>query len=707
MIKQSEQVKQMVYASQSTISEDSCKAIILDTIMDSKDALTLHKLTDSICNLFHVLVNKERLEKIFNALVVDEILMVNEDSTLEITPKHLAEQRIKKLEYESIKKKAAISWIDLLCSTDDIPDESRQGLNDSLFQFIDTVFLRHGVVSYEFLTNQSITSDFNIKEIATEIAQKVQTSQQELIAKSLPRIFEMSNDLEVMTYLKQTINKAIGYISEVFSEETALEISKSLKELTLYLDTNMLYRILNLQGDERFEATKEALSFLRENGVKLRVSSLTKKELSSRIKYDSKILQIYPTKVNLAQLGYNYRSEDNFISTFWRQRSQGKLSLVDFIAYYTNHDIILNQFGIEVEFEEISNDSFLVEVEELFLKLSKQDWRSDKNRDSLWHDAYNMAYVRKMQKSDAKTPIDSGVLFLTADSSLLKIQTNDIELKQNLPISITPTKLLQIFSFTTPENGYEETYIHFFASSSLGSKDYSNEEVQEIISRMSHYSDLDESVAEQVLCRLFIDKRYRDSEDVMEREEIVYNTISEEMVNSLERVKKQNTEQEITIHSLKQDSRAMDDLMREQSEIFERETEKLRLEQIELDKNRELEIDILKEENVTTAKKLDEARQQKDKGENIYISEKLKRWRWRCFAFLGFGLMVILAALGLCAYLLFCTKAITILEALAISTFAFTIGAALMKNGKSVLNPEIVFKVREVFIEEYRSSVKL
>ena len=55
------------------------------------------------------------------------------------------------------------------------------------------------------------------------------------------------------------------------------QIADSLKELTVYLDTNTIYRLLNLQGNSRYESIKETLDFCRGNGVKLKVSALTKK----------------------------------------------------------------------------------------------------------------------------------------------------------------------------------------------------------------------------------------------------------------------------------------------------------------------------------------------------------------------------------------------------------------------------------------------
>lgn len=65
-------------------------------------------------------------------------------------------------------------------------------------------------------------------------------------------------------------------------------------------DTGQLLGFLYL-----YESIKETLDFCRGNGVKLKVSALTKKELSSRLKFDAKVLMKYPTRKISAVLVIN------------------------------------------------------------------------------------------------------------------------------------------------------------------------------------------------------------------------------------------------------------------------------------------------------------------------------------------------------------------------------------------------------------------
>ena len=137
-------------------------------------------------------------------------------------------------------------------------------------------------------------------------------------------------------------------MSEVISDENLNQITDSLKELTVYLDTNTIYRLLNLQGASRYESIKETLDFCRTNGVKLKVSALTKKELSSRLKFDARILMKFPTRTNLSRAGYKYRSSDNYVSTYWWQSETTGISVSDFIEYYQNFIFLKNNLALKL-----------------------------------------------------------------------------------------------------------------------------------------------------------------------------------------------------------------------------------------------------------------------------------------------------------------------------------------------------------------------
>lgn len=69
-------VKQMAHLKQKQISDKSCKAIIIDTLLEAVSLLTPTELSGEIAALFHVLISPKRLNQLIDALSKD--LKLNE-----------------------------------------------------------------------------------------------------------------------------------------------------------------------------------------------------------------------------------------------------------------------------------------------------------------------------------------------------------------------------------------------------------------------------------------------------------------------------------------------------------------------------------------------------------------------------------------------------------------------------------------------------
>ncbi len=532
-------MRQMAHLKQKQISDSSCKAIIVDTLLETVQPPTLTDLSLEITSLFHILISPERLSQQIKALADDGTIILGAGDHISISPIKKSDFIVARLQETNLRKETTFLWISDLKNQQEVSQELETNLSQALPIFLRSVFIRHGVSSYELLTSTSDQSIFDLKQIAATVAQQFSDTYKGDVERLLPSVFRSLHHAKVIEYLKHSIEKAVGYISEVISEENLAQITAALKELTVYLDTNTIYRLLNLQGTSRYEAIKETLDFCQKNGVKLRVSAITKKELTSRLKYDAKVLTQFPTKTNLTEAGYKYRTTDNYVSTYWLKAKTSKISVEDFIAYYQNFDILLEAEDIIIEDIEVNEEALISRAKDVFGKMSLRDPLHEKSDFGLWHDAYNYSYVQKMQKADAKSAIDTRCLFLTTDQALTSFQREDHDARNCPPVVIAPSQLLQMFAFSTADSGYEETFIKFFASSSLGASfKYNNDDIQEILSRIGHYSGVSPEIAERILSRELVNSRYFDATDE-EREEIIYNSISDELLSELNLTKEE------------------------------------------------------------------------------------------------------------------------------------------------------------------------
>lgn len=691
-------VKQMAHLKQKQIGDNSCKAIIIDTLLETVRPLTQEELSGEITSLFHVLVATDRLNLLINALSRDGIILFDTEGHLEIPPTKKTEFITARLQETSLRKTATLLWIDYIRQMQEVSGELEACLSQALPIFLRSLFVKHGVSSYELLISTGNGDFFDLKQIAQDVSQQFDETYRSNIEILLPTIFQTIDQVTIIEYLKHSIEKAIGYISEVISDENMNHITDALKELTIYLDTNTIYRLLNLQGNSRFESIKETLDFCRANGVKLKVSALTKKELSSRLKFDARVLMKFPMRTNLSRTGYKYRTSDNYVSTYWLQAETTGVSVSDFIAYYQNFDILLEAEQIEIEEIEVDEQPLIDKTRLFFEKMSLRDPNHEKSDSGLWHDAYNFAYIQKMQKANAKNAVDTHCLFLTTDHALTTFQREDHEVKEEPPVVIAPSQLLQMFAFSKADSGYEETFIKFFSSSSLGiSFKYSNDDIQEILSRISHYNGVTAEIAERILVRELVSSRYSAASDE-EKEEIIYQNISDELLLELDLTREQVVALETKKSQLDEDCKVALDLLDKNYVQFISEKSRLQAEADEARQQRDTETAARKqaETNSVNTEKYSAAQ------EELYIKEKLKLWerRHRWWFRIGIILSIAIVVLSICLWWHFGDSGyFGLLSALALPIIPLTAGSKIFSsNAKS--------KARQELLEDYHEQLK-
>ena len=62
------------------------------------------------------------------------------------------------------------------------------------------------------------------------------------------------------------------------SLDTYTHICDRLKDTVVYLDTSVLYRLLNLQGEHRYFSTKNTIDACQQNGIICKVTAETYEE---------------------------------------------------------------------------------------------------------------------------------------------------------------------------------------------------------------------------------------------------------------------------------------------------------------------------------------------------------------------------------------------------------------------------------------------
>ena len=109
-----EMVRQMAHLKQKQISDNSCKAIIIDTLLEAVSPITREDISKEILALFHVLVSSDRLEQILSSLIVERVIMVDEYDHVQIEPTNRAKFVSARQNETDLRNRAIGSWINFV-----------------------------------------------------------------------------------------------------------------------------------------------------------------------------------------------------------------------------------------------------------------------------------------------------------------------------------------------------------------------------------------------------------------------------------------------------------------------------------------------------------------------------------------------------------------------------------------------------------------
>ena len=217
------------------------------------------------------------------------------------------------------------------------------------------------------------------------------------------------------------------------------------------------------------------------------------------------------------------------------------------------------------------------------------------------------------------------------------------------------------------------------------------------MSRIGHYSGVSVEIAERILARELVSNKYFAATDE-EREEIIYNSISDELLLELDLTKEQLTVLESQKTKLDEDCKVALELLTENEEQFAIERLRLQTEASEAERQRGIEEAARKqaEEDSKTAREYSAAQ------EELYADEKMDHWikvRRRVF-WIGIVFTVVVTGLSIFLWLhLKDSGCLSLLGALAIPLFIIPIGAG-------AYSPKAKSEQRQHILDEYRKKLK-
>lgn len=254
--------------------------------------------------------------------------------------------------------------------------------------------------------------------------------------------------------------------------------SKGIKELTkdifkgkkYCLDTNIIFRLLGIGGEERKESLLKVIKWCTYQGIQFEYSSYTFEELKRRVQASVSEIKHAISQRNIEILEESYNSDkylynEGFITYYIEQKKLSKVLSPE--AYETNlitsFRLLENELGLKPIDKSVEIPKTKIEHwKNKFLEEKKEiNQYSRYTQSAAEVDAFNVLYVRELRGNQTTSYSEIKSFYLTTDRTLNQILIKDSSC--DIVETIFPSQLFLIHSISYDENQEEDykTFLRF------------------------------------------------------------------------------------------------------------------------------------------------------------------------------------------------------------------------------------------------------
>lgn len=224
----------------------------------------------------------------------------------------------------------------------------------------------------------------------------------------------------------------------------------SLRNKTFYLDTNVLFRALGINGDNRKSRTQSFLEMFSEAKEQLLVSKFTDLEFKSTVKYYVNKINKYNSRTIDPRVFISVKAQNDFFNFYhkWRvDKVNSSLSLFESHIIYL-YEKLLKKYNITIDYKipfDDRDDKNIAKINDLaceilHFKSIDNPKNTNGNEPSNW-DAKNIYLIEKQRKGKDENIFETKYFFISTDQGLRRW---DFQRKDTTPIVLLPSQWMSI-----------------------------------------------------------------------------------------------------------------------------------------------------------------------------------------------------------------------------------------------------------------------
>jgi len=334
----------------------------------------------------------------------------------------------------------------------------------------------------------------------------------------------LGTDPDRARYIAQLADGAFNFYTLEVPADLSGQLRQQLYELTLFLDTNFLFGILNLHNNTQVKVSLDLLRAISVHNLpfKLRYHEATKKEMGNTIAHYGEILRSRDWSQSLSRAAAMSRKVSGIEQKFHQRNAKGRIDIDEFLRPYEHFDHLLAEKNIKVfkpNKERANAQNELFHEYQAFLE---RNGREDKPYETVMHDAKVVEEARHL-RTNAASSLEAGALVISCDYYLYRFDWETSRKDARPACVLLPNMFWQILRPFVPtdksfENAFAETFAlpEFRAIGSGGNKACSK-----MLQILASYKEVPEQTAMKMLANdLLLDRLCSEQDDTRFAEQV-------------------------------------------------------------------------------------------------------------------------------------------------------------------------------------------
>jgi len=405
---------------------------------------------------------------------------------------------------------------------------TQEALWACLSAFLSSALDRHGAQTLRLLAPDAVTDGAGDSGL-TELLDRAIIScgancDRPFVADAVRRFFSQATVART-AYLAQLLNATFTFFALTVDEVAARYLQAQPKPLSIFLDTNFIFGLLNLHVNPLEDVSEELIALIHDFHLpfKLYYHTETLCEIQRTIGPTHDFMRQHRYSQALSRAAVQSGRFSGIELRYHEINADTPISIDDFFAKFDHVPELLEALGCVVyrpharELPSVEEKGPLIAEYDDFVKKARPE--RPKSYPALDHDIVVWWTIQKRRSRSVGTLLDVGALFLTADYLFYRFDWQKLRKRPALGTTVLPSQLLQfIRPFVSRTDELDRRLVEALSLPEFRAAGGDlNRVASRVLAVMATYADVAENTAAGILSNELLLGRLRDVADSPER----------------------------------------------------------------------------------------------------------------------------------------------------------------------------------------------